>query len=119
MYMCVCVLCKRFFFFKLINAYEYCTHFLLQLLYYLNAVNFTTPVGELVYFEDNGEPSASYDIMNWHVDKSGEVNFIQVGQFDAAKGPGQELNISLEKVFWGGGWTDKVRIQCLFIHYII
>ncbi|XP_056092314.1 extracellular calcium-sensing receptor-like [Rhinichthys klamathensis goyatoka] len=82
-----------------------------QLLYYLNAVNFTTPVGELVYFEDNGEPSASYDIMNWHVDKSGAVNFVQVGQFDAAKGPGQELNISLEKVFWGGGWTDKVPVS--------
>ncbi|KAI2653715.1 Extracellular calcium-sensing receptor [Labeo rohita] len=69
-----------------------------QLLHYLNAVNFTTPVGELVYFENNGEPSASYDIMNWHVDESGAVNFIQVGQFDSVKGPGQELNINLEKV---------------------
>uniref|UniRef100_A0A673N6S0 Extracellular calcium-sensing receptor-like n=1 Tax=Sinocyclocheilus rhinocerous TaxID=307959 RepID=A0A673N6S0_9TELE len=76
-----------------------------QILHYLNAVNFTTPVGELVYFENNGEPSASYDIMNWHVDESGAVNFIQVGQFDAAKGPGQELNINLEKVVWGGGWV--------------
>uniref|UniRef100_A0A672P0K7 Extracellular calcium-sensing receptor-like n=1 Tax=Sinocyclocheilus grahami TaxID=75366 RepID=A0A672P0K7_SINGR len=79
--------------------------FLLQLLHYLNAVNFTTPVGELVYFEGNREPSASYDIMNWHVDESGAVNFVQVGQFDAAKGPGQELNINLEKVVWGGGWV--------------
>uniref|UniRef100_A0A9J8BWQ1 G-protein coupled receptors family 3 profile domain-containing protein n=1 Tax=Cyprinus carpio carpio TaxID=630221 RepID=A0A9J8BWQ1_CYPCA len=75
-----------------------------QLLHFLNAVNFTTPVGELVYFEDNGEPSASYDITNWHVDESGAVNFIQVGQFDAAKGPGKELSINLEKVVWGGGW---------------
>ncbi|KAL1256528.1 hypothetical protein QQF64_012073 [Cirrhinus molitorella] len=79
-----------------------------QLLHYLNAVNFTTPVGELVYFEDNGEPSASYDIMNWHIDESETVNFVQVGQFDAAKGPGQELNINLEKVVWGGGWADQV-----------
>ncbi|RXN18066.1 extracellular calcium-sensing receptor-like protein [Labeo rohita] len=79
-----------------------------QLLHYLNTVNFTTPVGELVYFEDNGEPSASYDIMNWHVDESGAVTFVQIGQFDAAKGPGQELNIKLEKVVWGGGWDDQV-----------
>uniref|UniRef100_A0A672P7A8 Extracellular calcium-sensing receptor-like n=1 Tax=Sinocyclocheilus grahami TaxID=75366 RepID=A0A672P7A8_SINGR len=82
-----------------------------QILHYLNAVNFTTPVGELVYFENNGEPSASYDIMNWHVDESGAVNFVQVGQFDAAKGPGQELNINLEKVVWGGGWADQVPVS--------
>ncbi|XP_051952887.1 extracellular calcium-sensing receptor-like [Xyrauchen texanus] len=82
-----------------------------QLMHYLYAVNFTTPVGELVYFEDNGEPSASYDIMNWHVDESGAVNFVQVGQFDAAKGPGQELNINLERVVWGGGWTDQVPVS--------
>ncbi|XP_056334535.1 extracellular calcium-sensing receptor-like [Danio aesculapii] len=82
-----------------------------QLLHYLNAVNFTTPVGELVYFEDNGEPSASYDIMNWHVDESGAVNFVQVGQFNAAKGPGQELNINLRKVVWGGGWADQVPVS--------
>ncbi len=44
----------------------------------VNAVNFTTLVGELVYLEDNGEPSASYNIMNWHVDESRAVNFIQV-----------------------------------------
>ncbi|RXN03275.1 extracellular calcium-sensing receptor-like protein [Labeo rohita] len=88
-----------------------------QLLHYLNAVNFTTPVGELVYFEDNGEPSASYDIMNWHVDKSGAVNFVQVGQFDAAKGPGQELNINLEKVIWGGGWADQpAPWNCMLRH---
>lgn len=72
-------------------------------------------MGELVYFENNGEPSASYDIMNWYVNKSGEVNFVQVGQFDGAKGPGQELNISIEKVLWGGGWADQVRLQLIEI----
>lgn len=68
-------------------------------------------MGELVYFEDNGEPSASYDIINWHVEESGAVSFIQVGQFDAAKGQGQELYINLEKVVWGGGWVDQVGVQ--------
>ncbi|KAA0714810.1 Extracellular calcium-sensing receptor [Triplophysa tibetana] len=79
-----------------------------ELLQYLNAVNFTTPVGDRVYFEDNREPSASYDIMNWHVDESGTVNFVHVGQFDVAKGAGQELNINLERVVWGGGWDDQI-----------
>ncbi|XP_056622664.1 extracellular calcium-sensing receptor-like [Triplophysa dalaica] len=82
-----------------------------ELLQYLNAVNFTTPVGDRVYFEDNREPSASYDIMNWHVDESGTVNFVHVGQFDVAKGAGQELNINLERVVWGGGWDDQVPVS--------
>ncbi|TRY96323.1 hypothetical protein DNTS_021824, partial [Danionella cerebrum] len=69
-----------------------------QLLSNLNAVNFRTPVGDAVYFDENGEPSASYDIMNWYLQESGQVNFVQIGQFDSAKGPGQELNINLEKV---------------------
>ncbi|XP_056622663.1 extracellular calcium-sensing receptor-like [Triplophysa dalaica] len=82
-----------------------------ELLQYLNAVNFTTPVGDRVYFEDNREPSASYDIMNWHIDESGTVNFVHVGQFDVAKGAGQELNINLERVVWGGGWDDQVPVS--------
>ncbi len=70
----------NFFFLYIFTIYiiRVLSSFLSQLLHYLNAVNFTTLVGELVYLEDNGEPSASYNIMNWHVDESRAVNFIQV-----------------------------------------
>ena len=82
-----------------------------QLLHYLKTVKFTTPVGELVHFDNNGDPSASYDIINWHTGPEGKVEFVKVGQFDAARGPQQDFQLDLGKVVWGGGWGNKVRTQ--------
>lgn len=67
----------------------------------------------MVGFDENGDPSASYDIINWHVGAEGKVEFVKVGQFDAAKGPEQDFQLDLRKVFWGGGWGDEVRMYIL------
>ncbi|XP_060778989.1 extracellular calcium-sensing receptor-like [Neoarius graeffei] len=82
-----------------------------QLLHYLKAVQFTTPVGEQVHFDENGDPAASYDIINWHVGAEGKVDFKQVGRFDAVNGPEQDFQLDLGKVFWGGGWGDMVPVS--------
>ncbi|KAL6479405.1 hypothetical protein MHYP_G00128380 [Metynnis hypsauchen] len=82
-----------------------------QLLYYLKTVKFTTPVGELVDFDNNGDPSASYDIINWHMGAEGKVEFVKVGQFDAARGPQHDFQLDLSKVVWGGSWSDKVPVS--------
>ncbi|XP_036441620.1 extracellular calcium-sensing receptor-like [Colossoma macropomum] len=82
-----------------------------QLLHYLKAVQFTTPVGELVYFDKNGDPPASYDIINWHIGSEGKLDFVKVGQFDEARAPDQDLQLDLKKVIWGGGWGDKVPVS--------
>ncbi|XP_062861002.1 extracellular calcium-sensing receptor-like [Trichomycterus rosablanca] len=82
-----------------------------QLLHYLKAVEFTTPVGEKVFFDENGDPSASYDIINWQVGAEGKVEFVKVGQFDVAEGPEQDFQLDLTKVFWGGGLGDKVPVS--------
>uniref|UniRef100_A0A4W4FPS6 G-protein coupled receptors family 3 profile domain-containing protein n=1 Tax=Electrophorus electricus TaxID=8005 RepID=A0A4W4FPS6_ELEEL len=42
------------------------------------SVNFTTPVGELLHFDENGDVSASYDIVNWHVGPEGKVSLKMV-----------------------------------------
>ncbi|XP_017320710.2 extracellular calcium-sensing receptor [Ictalurus punctatus] len=82
-----------------------------QLLHYLKAVQFTTPVGEQVYFDENGDPAASYDIINWHLGAEGKVEFMQVGRFDAVKGPEQDFQLDLGKMFWGGGWGGMVPVS--------
>ncbi|KAK3570689.1 hypothetical protein QTP86_025030, partial [Hemibagrus guttatus] len=82
-----------------------------QLLHYLKAVKFTTPVGEQVHFDENGDPAASYDIINWHEGADGKVEFLQVGHFDAVKGPERDFQLDLGKVFWGGGWGGMVPVS--------
>ncbi|TSK38414.1 Extracellular calcium-sensing receptor [Bagarius yarrelli] len=82
-----------------------------QLLHYLKTVQFTTPVGETVSFDENGDPSASYDIINWQVGAEGKVEFVKVGQFDAASGPEQDFQLELRRVYWGGGWGKKVPVS--------
>uniref|UniRef100_A0A8C9VNM2 Olfactory receptor C family, s2 n=1 Tax=Scleropages formosus TaxID=113540 RepID=A0A8C9VNM2_SCLFO len=57
-----------------------------QLLHYLSAANFTTPVGETIHFDENGDPMPSYDIINWQRGPDGLVKFVKVGQFDAVDG---------------------------------
>ncbi|XP_066540563.1 extracellular calcium-sensing receptor-like [Hoplias malabaricus] len=82
-----------------------------QLIKYLKAVKFTTPVGELIQFDNNGDPSASYDIINWHIGSEGKMEFVKVGKFDAANEPGQDFQLNLSKVIWGGTWSDKAPVS--------
>ncbi|XP_051874577.1 extracellular calcium-sensing receptor-like [Pristis pectinata] len=77
-----------------------------QLLHYLKEVNFTNQYGDKVYFDENGDPIASYDIMNWQMDANGSVKIVNVGLFDASAAPGQELFINEDIVTWSNGQTE-------------
>uniref|UniRef100_A0A4W6C8B1 G-protein coupled receptors family 3 profile domain-containing protein n=1 Tax=Lates calcarifer TaxID=8187 RepID=A0A4W6C8B1_LATCA len=49
-----------------------------QIAHYLREVNFTTPLKEWMNFDENGDPPASYDIINWHVTTQGTIEFVTV-----------------------------------------
>ncbi|XP_028817551.1 extracellular calcium-sensing receptor-like [Denticeps clupeoides] len=82
-----------------------------QLLYYLKRVNFTTPVGDIITFDKNGDPAASYDIINWHRDAQGTVAFVEVGNYDSNRGSNWEFQMEIKKVVWGGGWQNRVPVS--------
>ncbi|XP_039608120.1 extracellular calcium-sensing receptor-like [Polypterus senegalus] len=73
-----------------------------QLLYYMTKVHFRTKVGDQVYFDENGDPIAAYDIINWQMSKSGILEFINVGHIN-----GSELYINDTAIIWADG-TKKV-----------
>ncbi|XP_036392619.1 extracellular calcium-sensing receptor-like [Megalops cyprinoides] len=81
-----------------------------QIVHYLSQVNFTTPVGEASQFDENGDPAASYDIINWNVGAKGTVEFVKVGQFDSADGSDSEFDIDVKTIVWGGG-HDTVPVS--------
>ncbi|XP_069753048.1 extracellular calcium-sensing receptor-like [Narcine bancroftii] len=83
-----------------------------QLLHYLKEVNFTNQYGDKVYFDENGDPIASYDIMNWQMDANGSVKIVTVGLFDASAAPGQELFVNEDNVIWNDGQTKVPTSVC-------
>ncbi|XP_052324492.1 extracellular calcium-sensing receptor-like [Oncorhynchus keta] len=82
-----------------------------QIVHYLRGVNFTTPVGESFHFDMNGDPPASYDIINWHVTPEGTAEFVQVGHFLSSEGSDDQFHIDMDKVMWGGGSGDEVLVS--------
>ncbi|KAJ8367813.1 hypothetical protein SKAU_G00078410 [Synaphobranchus kaupii] len=83
-----------------------------QILHYLSTVNFTTPVGEATHYDENGEPPAAYDLINWQVGAQGKVEFVKVGQFDTVDGSHSEFDMDVKKVFWGGGQNEVPVSLC-------
>ncbi|XP_055737002.1 extracellular calcium-sensing receptor-like [Salvelinus fontinalis] len=82
-----------------------------QIVHYLRGVNFSTPVGESFHFDMNGDPPASYDIINWHVTPEGTAEFVQVGHFLSSEGSEDQFHIDMDKVVWGGGSGDEVPVS--------
>lgn len=66
-------------------------------------------------FDKNGDPPASYDIINWQVTAEGSIEFVTVGHFVSSRGP--DLHIDVDRVVWGGGSGLQVSIFSTSCHY--
>ncbi|XP_067275979.1 extracellular calcium-sensing receptor-like [Pseudorasbora parva] len=73
-----------------------------QLLYYMKQTHFTT-LGEEVRFDDNGDPIASYDLMNWHTGSDGSLQLVKVGFYDASLEDDKDLIIDESVIMWHRG----------------
>ncbi|XP_067851813.1 extracellular calcium-sensing receptor-like [Heptranchias perlo] len=73
-----------------------------QLLHYLTEVKFTNKLGEEISFDINGDPIASYDVINWQKRADGSVAFVKVGYYDAALPAGNELVLDESSILWHG-----------------
>ncbi|KAK6296395.1 hypothetical protein J4Q44_G00325370 [Coregonus suidteri] len=73
-----------------------------QVLRYLRDVNFTMKSGERVYFDENGDPTATYELMNWQRDQAGETVFVTVGNYDASLPNGDQFSMNRIKIAWAG-----------------
>lgn len=75
----------------------------LQVLHYLTQVNFTTKIGERVFFDDVGDPVARYALVNWQKDESGYILFKTIGKYDASREEGQQFEMTEGvRAVWAG-----------------
>ncbi|XP_066566401.1 extracellular calcium-sensing receptor-like [Amia ocellicauda] len=69
-------------------------------LHFLKNVNFTTKNNERVYFDENGDPTAKYELVNWQLNEKGKTEFITVGHYDASLPKEQQLTIKNKRIVW-------------------
>ncbi|XP_065134744.2 extracellular calcium-sensing receptor-like [Paramisgurnus dabryanus] len=63
-------------------------------------VSFFTGTGEKVYFDENGDPAARYDLLNWQRGKDGTTKFVKVGFYDASLQPDCQLSFNNISIVW-------------------
>ena len=55
-----------------------------------------------MHFDDNGDPPALYEIVNWQRDGNGGIVVKTVGIYDTKFPPKQQLDVHLESISWNG-----------------
>ncbi|XP_064158433.1 extracellular calcium-sensing receptor-like [Anguilla rostrata] len=76
-----------------------------QVMEHLRKVNFSRN-GYKVSFDTNGDPVATYELVNWQVMRDGNMEFVTVGHYDASAPDGQVL-IMNKNITWAG---DQLQV---------
>ncbi|KAM3936586.1 vomeronasal type-2 receptor 26-like [Leptodactylus fuscus] len=74
------------------------TQFLMEK--YLRRIDFKDPYGEDVYFNEKGEMSTIYHILNYASLTTGKMIFNDVGHFNVASQEGNQLVLDSHKISW-------------------
>uniref|UniRef100_A0AAQ6IT90 G-protein coupled receptors family 3 profile domain-containing protein n=1 Tax=Anabas testudineus TaxID=64144 RepID=A0AAQ6IT90_ANATE len=63
-------------------------------------LHFITKEGEEVYFNENGDLPAKYEIINWQPTENGVVDFVTVGLYDASLPADKQLSLKNKSLVW-------------------
>ena len=84
-------------------------------MYYLEKINFTTPFGDQVSFDENGDALPIYDVMNWLPLRDGRTKLQNVGEVKRSALKAEELTIDEDKIFWN---FESKKVISAFPHSI-
>ncbi|XP_073350172.1 extracellular calcium-sensing receptor-like [Pagrus major] len=80
-----------------------------QVLSQLKKVNFSQN-GYDVSFDVNGDPVATYELVNWQQSESGSIEMVTVGLYDTSLPEGQEFRINRNLTWMDGGTHVPVSV---------
>uniref|UniRef100_A0A8C7YIN8 Olfactory receptor C family, x1 n=1 Tax=Oryzias sinensis TaxID=183150 RepID=A0A8C7YIN8_9TELE len=82
-----------------------------ELLHYMKRTNFSV-LGKEVNFDQNGDPIAYYDLMNWQEMSDGSLSLVKVGFYDASLPSGQNLVINDSMIQWPNFALQALQSVC-------
>ncbi|XP_070825771.1 extracellular calcium-sensing receptor-like [Chaetodon trifascialis] len=84
-----------------------------QLLHYITQVEHLNSFGDEIKFDENGDPTAMYDLVNWQLTQNGETEYVTIGKFDETTTAGkQKLQIQEQNIVWNGNQTKVPLSVC-------
>lgn len=63
-------------------------------------MNFTLQSGESVHFDRNGDPVATYELVNWQTDQAGDIVFVAVGSYNGSQPNGKQFTMNGVNITW-------------------
>ncbi|XP_049339705.1 extracellular calcium-sensing receptor-like isoform X4 [Astyanax mexicanus] len=79
---------------------------------HLKRVSFKTKEGEEVFFDENGDPPAKYEIINWHKSKTNQYEFVTVGLYDSSFPTKNRLAVNMDSIVWAQNSNQVPRSVC-------
>uniref|UniRef100_A0AAQ6IIX7 G-protein coupled receptors family 3 profile domain-containing protein n=1 Tax=Anabas testudineus TaxID=64144 RepID=A0AAQ6IIX7_ANATE len=85
--------------YKGVYAVAHALHNIL-ILQHIRKIRFKTKEGDEVYFNENGDPPAKYEIIHWQPTENGVVDFVTVGLYDASLPADKQLSLQNKSLIW-------------------
>ncbi|XP_053356934.1 extracellular calcium-sensing receptor-like [Clarias gariepinus] len=79
---------------------------------HLKKVSFKTKEGEHVYFDENGDPPAKYEIINWQKTKEHQYEFVTVGLYDSSVSVQKRLTVNMPLIIWAQNRNEVPKSVC-------
>ncbi|XP_073402822.1 vomeronasal type-2 receptor 26-like [Dendrobates tinctorius] len=68
--------------------------------------------GKEFYFDENGDPPAVYDIVNWQQGPEGAIQLVKVGSYDTTASRNEIFSIKMDILLWNNGDRQVPKSVC-------
>ncbi|KAM5171753.1 extracellular calcium-sensing receptor-like [Mantella aurantiaca] len=83
-----------------------------QLLRYMKKIYMKLTSGREFFFNENGDPPAAYDIINWQLSPEGRLQQVIVGSYDTGNTIGNVFTINTSSVQWSSEYKKVPASVC-------
>ncbi|XP_029442843.1 LOW QUALITY PROTEIN: vomeronasal type-2 receptor 1-like [Rhinatrema bivittatum] len=83
-----------------------------MVLHYLKNINFTTKTGENIFFDENGDVPAFFNVTNLQISHNYTFKLVKVGNFDLWAPRGKEVRINMSSIMWNSRDSQVPRSVC-------